>query len=72
MEEQEISIIKEKQYFEKETILLTGSTGYIGSQIAKVFVENCLGEYNIRIAVRSLAEKKHEALRHVFGDSAYS
>lgn len=56
---------------EKETILLTGITGYLGAHIGQIFVEKCIDDYNIRIAVRSLASKRHELLRNVFGSIAY-
>ena len=41
---------------EKDLVLITGITGYIGSQVGKVFVDHLVsdGSYKLRASVRSL------------------
>eukprot|EP00347_Sterkiella_histriomuscorum_P005232 403357386 len=53
---------------QKEIILITGITGYVGAWVGKYFVDNCLPQYRIRATVRSLTNKKKlDPLRNDYG-----
>ena len=57
----------------KEKILITGITGYIGSHVGKIFLENIESKYKIRASVRSLTNlKKLEPLKIAFGEEAFN
>jgi len=52
----------------KPIILITGITGYIGSYVGLVFLNNCFETYRIRATVRSLSNKaKLDPLKEAFG-----
>ena len=56
-----------------ERILITGITGYIGSWVGKVILENTFGKYKIRASVRSLKNTdKLEPIRKAFGEDLYN
>ena len=54
----------------KETILITGITGYIGAWVGKVFVDHAMPDYNIRASVRTI--KKTEALKKEYGEELFN
>ena len=58
------------EILEKEIIVITGATGYIGSWVAKYFLDHLDGsKYRVRASVRDLKnEKKLEPLKKAFGD----
>ena len=58
----------------KAVLLITGITGYIGSQVGLIFLQNREAEgYQIRASVRSLKNKdKLEPLRKAYGEEAYN
>jgi uncharacterized protein YbjT (DUF2867 family) len=56
----------------KETILLDGVTGYLGSRIAELFAKHCLGAYHLRMSVHDLAAGRHLFLRDTLGEEAFS
>ena len=50
----------------KETVLITGISGYVGSQVCKYFLEN--GTFNVRGTVRDKKRlDKLEPLKQAFG-----
>lgn len=57
---------------QKEIILLTGSTGFIGSHILILLAERCLDTYNLRIALRDLSQKTLEKFKEILGEDAYN
>lgn len=57
----------------KETLLLTGITGYVGSQVAKVLFDTYGTRFKLRATVRSLAsQSKLDPLRKAFGEEHFS
>jgi thioester reductase-like protein len=56
----------------KQTILLTGITGYLGSHVAKVILETRSHKYNLRASMREISEQKMIPLRNAFGDEGLS
>lgn len=57
---------------DKPVILITGCTGFISGNIVEHFTQRYLDDYKLRLAVRSLAAKKHEAYKKILGDDVYS
>lgn len=56
----------------KERILITGSTGYIGSWILKQVLDDHGDRFKIRCSTRSLANpKKLEPLKEALGEEAF-
>ena len=53
---------------EKEIVLVTGITGYVGNWVGKMLLEQC-PQFKLRASVRSL--KKAEALLPVYGQAYY-
>ena len=54
----------------KETILITGITGYIGSAIGKVFLDMGGDRYNYKAAVRNISNPARlDPLRLAYGDN---
>jgi dihydroflavonol-4-reductase len=63
----------EPSSFGKEVILITGITGYVGSQVAKQILDLKNDRFKIRASVRSLLnDKKLVPLRKAFGEEGYA
>ena len=54
----------------KETVLITGITGYTGAHVAKVVIEQSEGRFQFRASTRNLA--KTAVLRNSFGDEIFN
>ena len=54
----------------KEIILITGITGYIGAWVGKVFADHALPDYRIRASIRTI--KKTEVLKKEYGEEAFN
>ena len=54
---------------EKDKVLLTGVTGYLGSHVGQQFLKNC-PNFTLKCSMRNV--KKAEVFRDTFGEEAYN
>ena len=58
---------------ERDIVLITGITGYVGSWVGKYFLDNAKDRFKIRGMVRDLKKKdKLTPLRKAYGDDNYN
>ena len=58
---------------QKEIVLVTGITGYVGSWVAKELLEQGRDQFIVRAIVRDLENKsKLEPLREDYGEALYN
>jgi len=55
---------------QRNKLLITGLTGYLGSWVGKYALEQCSNEFDIRASCRSL--KKAEAFKECYGEELYN